>query len=325
MIEIKKDVSLTSLSTMMTEGAARYVVEWETTDDLAVLMSDGSYEAVRNSGLKPIGQGSNLLFVGQSYNEALLKCVAQEVRRVSDEGNSVMIEADAGLPLDDLISQCCEEKLWGIENLSLIPGTVGAAAVQNVGAYGVEFKDVVVSVNCFDLANGNQKHFNVNELKYGYRDSLFKHDGFRNRFVVASVTIKLSKSPCRKLEYGNLSKIVASECDINAIRDAVISLRRAKLPEVGEIGSAGSFFKNPIVSEVEYQRVVGFVTREGIDANTMPVYDVNDGKKLSAAWLIDKAGWKGVKMGHSRVWPLQPLLLINADGKASGRDIAELA
>ncbi|MDE6369071.1 MAG: UDP-N-acetylmuramate dehydrogenase [Muribaculaceae bacterium] len=310
---------------MMTEGTAQYVVEWENVDDLVILMSDSRYEAIRKAGIKPVGHGSNLLFVERDYAGALLKCVARGVKQLADESESAVIEVDAGVALDDLISHCCDEKLWGVENLSLIPGTVGAAAVQNVGAYGVEFKDVLVSVNCFYLAEKKLKRFDVNELEYGYRASLFKHASVKNKYVVVSVVIRLSKMPCPRLDYGNLAQKVGDESNINAIRCAVIALRRTKLPDVGEVGSAGSFFKNPVVSEDEYRRVVAYVAREGIDVSTMPTYEVNDGKKLSAAWLIDKAGWKGVRMGHAGVWFLQPLVLVNADGKASGKDIAELA
>lgn len=325
MIEIKKDVPLRGLSTMMTEGTAQYVVEWETVDDLETLMSDIRYEVICETGIKPLGHGSNLLFVEQNYKRALLKCVAQGVRKVADDAETVVLEADAGMALDDLISYCCDENIWGIENLSLIPGTVGAAAVQNVGAYGVEFKDVVVAVNCFDIVEKRLKRFVVNELEYGYRASLFKHAGVRDRYVVVSVVIRLSKLPCPRLSYGNLAQMVGCDCDINALRNAVIALRRTKLPEVGVIGSAGSFFKNPIVSDDDYQRVAELVACEGIDVNTMPAYEVNNGHKLSAAWLIDRAGWKGVTIGHAAVWPLQPLVLVNADGKASGKDIADLA
>lgn len=325
MIDIKTNVALSDLNTMMTKGIARYLIEWEEAHDLEVFFTDENYDDIRGHRIKPIGQGSNLLFVYECYEGVLLKSRARGLQIICESEDAVLLKAGAGLKLDDLISYACNEKFWGIENLSLIPGTVGAAAVQNVGAYGVEFKDVLQSVECFDMSDGMIKCFDWDELDYGYRHSMFKREEFKDRFVVTSVLIKLSKKPAPKLNYGNLSDMVGDSSDINGIREAVIRLRRTKLPEVGEIGSAGSFFKNPIVGENDYQKILTLVSAQGIDVEHMPVYEVKSGKKLSAAWLIDRAGWKGVTMNHAGVWPLHPLVLVNADGYASGRNIVDLA
>ena len=326
MIEIKENVSLTGLSTMMTGGNARYVVYWDTAEDLKILVTEPQYVDIQTAGYKPVGEGSNLLFITDDYRGALLKCAAENVCKISEDEESVLFEVSAGLSLDELINRCCNSNLWGVENLSLIPGTVGAAAVQNVGAYGVEFKDVVVGVNCFDIKDVCRRYFDAEELNYGYRDSLFKHEGYKDRMVVTSVVVRLSKNPIPHLTYGNLAETVGTDKDnICKIRDAVVRLRNNKLPEVGIVGSAGSFFKNPIVSDKHFEEIVNCVTDRGLDASTMPVYDVLEGKKLSAAWLIDKAGWKGATIGHAGVWPSQPLVLVNIDGQASGAEIAGLA
>ena len=326
MIEIIKNIPLAELSTMATTGLALRVVTWETVADLEVLMSDDQYEDIRQSGIKPIGEGSNLLFMTSEYDGTLLKCVSQSISLHSEDAETAILEISAGTLLDDLVLKCCDMNLWGVENLSHIPGTVGAASVQNVGAYGVEFADVVETVNCYDLDSKSKVSFNVGDLGYGYRDSMLKRESCKGRYVVTSVIIRLSKLPTARLNYGNLAETVGAEKDdIYVVRDAVISLRRSKLPEVGVVGSAGSFFKNPIISEKEYDEVLKTSRENGFDTHNMPVYNIAGGKKLSAAWLIDKAGWKGVTIGHAGVWPQQPLVLVNADGHASGADIAALA
>lgn len=325
MINIRNNVAQRDLSTMMTVGTARYVVEWENVDDLRILMTDDAYRFVRAAGLKAIGEGSNLLFVSDDYQGALLKCVSRDISVDKVNGDDVYISADAGVLLDDLVRYCCGNNLWGIENLSLIPGTVGAAAVQNVGAYGVEFKDVVSKVDCYDMSECKACSFDRESLRYGYRDSIFKHSGMRD-VVVTSVTVKLSLCPEPQLSYGNISEAVGDKVnDIISIRDAVIALRRSKLPEIGETGSVGSFFKNPVVVPVNLFKINELADVAGIDTSSMPVYEVADGVKLSAAWLIDRAGWKGVTMGHAGVWPRQPLVLVNVDGYATGKDIEALA
>lgn len=325
MITIKPDASLLPLNTMRIYGTANYLIEFENADDLHRLLTDSACEYAVRNGLKPIGQGSNLLFTRPRYDGALLKCTAGNMAIIAEDCDSVTLRVDAGVELDRLIARCCDDGLWGIENLSLIPGTVGAAAVQNVGAYGVEFKDVVRAVNCYNIAERKTCTLDVSEIAYGYRDSIFKHQPAKQQLIVTSVEIRLAKSPTPQLGYGHLSSLVADSNDIKAIRQAVISLRRSKLPDVDETGSAGSFFKNPVVSDSRLEEIRSLAAAHHIDTSAMPVYDVADGKKLSAAWLIDRAGWKNAKEGHAAVWGLQPLVLVNADGKASAADIVRLA
>ena len=325
MLVVNRDVSLRPLNTMDVDGTLRYLVEWETAEDLGRLFTDSTYADVVDGGVKFIGQGSNLLFVSRDYRGALAKCASRAIRLVGENDKYADLEVSAGVALDDVVAYCCRHCLWGLANLSLIPGTAGGAAVQNVGAYGVEFKDVVVKVNCYDRETHRIVSFDVGDIGYAYRDSLFKHSPAKERYIVVSTILRLSRSPQPRLNYGKLDALVADKNDIVSVREAVIAVRRSKLPEVGKTGSAGSFFKNPILTDQQMELMLAQASRSGIDVTGMPVFDVAGGRKLSAAWLIDRAGWKGVESGHARVWPTQPLVLVNADGFATGREIADLA
>ncbi len=325
MLYIGHDAPLKPLNTMGISGTVRCLVKWGTKDDLDSLFGDERYAAVIAGGVKTIGQGSNLLFVGRHYDGTLAQCRALNVTLVDEDDRGVRLEVAAGVALDDLVSYCCRQRWWGLENLSLIPGTVGGATVQNVGAYGVEFKDVVSQIRCYDTEARQVRNFSVDEVGYAYRDSIFKHSPAKDRYIVMSTFMKLSKIAEPRLEYGNLKGMVTGVDDIVGIRNAVIAVRRSKLPEVGVTGSAGSFFKNPVLTDGEFSRVVETAGRNGFDVSSMPDFNVDGRHKLSAAWLIDKAGWKGVTERHAVVWPGQPLVLANADGQASGRDIADLA
>lgn len=324
MLYITPDASLFPLNTFGIHGSAKYLVKAETPDDLQKLLNEPAYNDVVNSSLKPIGQGSNLVFTKDRYDGAFLQYEAKDITIKTDDSREVVLTVGAGVVLDELVDFCCKYGLWGLENLSLIPGTIGAAAVQNVGAYGVEFKDCVTAVNCYDLEQNETRRFNADEIAYSYRDSIFKHSPAKGRYIILSVEIKLSKMPKPKLSYGNLSGIVKSD-NIVDIRKAVIDLRRSKLPEVGVTGSAGSFFKNPVLSVEQFDQAVMTAKRNSIDITGMPVYDIAGRKKISAAWLIDKAGWKGFTDHHAGVWGKQPLVLVNTDGMATGNDIVRLA
>lgn len=326
MIIITPDAPLGPLNTMMINGTADYLVEWQTAEDIDRLLTDCAYTHIIKSGIKAIGQGSNLLFRDTHYKGTLLKCVASQLMLLKENTNSIELRVDAGHSLDELVAHCCRKNLWGIENLSLIPGTVGAAAVQNVGAYGAEFKNVVTAVNCYDITKHQTVRFEKDHIGYGYRQSMFKRHDTIGRYIIISVDIKLSKLPHPVLEYGNLAKTLSDNPDdINKIRETIIALRLGKLPEVGVIGSAGSFFKNPVVTEKEMTELIKKAQQAGIDCETIQSFKVDGKVKIPAAWLIDRAGWKGVNSHHAGVWPKQPLVLVNADGRATGADIAALA
>lgn len=324
MLYIINDASLLPLNTFGINGSARYLVVANSADDINRLLNDPAFKNIIDAGLKPIGQGSNLLFTDSYFDGSLLKYDSTAINIIDDGADYVVLSVDAGIALDALIEQCCQKGWWGLENLSLIPGTVGAAAVQNVGAYGVEFCECVSAVNCYDLQSNRLKCFDATELAYAYRDSIFKHAPVKGRYLILSVTIRLSKTPRQRLSYGNLAGL-GEGCHIEDIRKTITTMRQDKLPEVGVVGSAGSFFKNPILSARQFDIVVSTAGQNAIDTSAMPAFKVDGMVKLSAAWLIDKAGWKGFEDHHAAVWSKQPLVLVNADGRASGRDIAKLA
>ena len=206
--------------------------------------------------------------------------------------------------------------LSGMENLSYIPGEVGASAVQNVGAYGVEAKDVIVSVRAISVADGTERIFSNAECEYGYRDSIFKNR-LRGQYIITHVVYRLNKHLRPQLDYGNLRSEVGNNPSVMDIRNAVIRIRQQKLPEVSELGSAGSFFKNPIVSRDVYETIAAQYER-------VPHFDQDGGVKIPAAWLIEQCGWKGKTLGGAQCYPKQPLVLVNANN-ATPDDIITLA
>ena len=263
-----------------------------------------------------IGGGSNLLFT-RDYDGLVLHSSATGVEVVAEDDETVDVRACAGLGWDDFVSMCVERGWTGAENLSLIPGEVGASAVQNIGAYGVEACDLIRCVETFDTENRCHRTFGVSECGYSYRDSRFKHE---KQYIVTHVTYRLSKRFKPDLSYGNLSSIFAGQEDRltpAALREAVIGVRRAKLPDPEVTGNAGSFFMNPVVSEDKYRQLLSVYP-------SMPAYKVAGGVKLPAGWLIDRCGWKGRSLGRAGVHPKQALVLVNLGG-ATAEDIMRLA
>lgn len=263
-----------------------------------------------------IGGGSNLLFT-RDYDGLVLHSSATGVEVVAEDDETVDVRACAGLGWDDFVSMCVGRGWTGAENLSLIPGEVGASAVQNIGAYGVEACDLIRRVETFDAGNRSHRTFEAAECGYSYRDSRFKHE---KQYIVTHVTYRLSKQFKPDLSYGNLSSIFAGQEDRltpAALREAVIGIRRAKLPDPEVTGNAGSFFMNPVVSEDKYRQLLS-------DYPSMPAYRVAGGVKLSAGWLIDRCGWKGRSLGRAGVHPMQALVLVNLGG-ATAEEIMRLA
>lgn len=233
--------------------------------------------------------------------------------------DEVPVIVGAGVTFDDFVAQTCGYGLWGAENLSLIPGEVGAAAVQNIGAYGVEVKDIISGVVCFDMLEKKKVKFQVSECGYGYRDSIFKRPENKGRYVVTSVLFRLSRKPVPKLAYKGIREALGGvePQTPQQVRDAVICIRQQKLPDPKILGSAGSFFKNPVVS----REVFGTISPDG----TAPHYDLPDGNvKIPAAWLIDQCGFKGACEGGAAVYEKQPLVIVNQSGDASPEDIIAL-
>ena len=270
------------------EAKAKTFIEYYSLDELRQVLKEHKGERILH-----IGQGSNLLFT-QDFDGIILHSGMARARFIDDE----TVEAQNGLCLDDLIAQLTDMQYCGMEKLSLIPGEVGASAVQNVGAYGCEAKDVIDRVYTIDVETLEERVFTNAECKFGYRDSAFKHE-LKGKYIVTSVVYKVKPG------------------DATKTREEIIATRMAKLPAVGEIGSAGSFFMNPFVPEEQANALL----KQYPD---MPHFPSPQGVKIPAAWLIEQCGWKGKTLGGAQVWPKQPLVIVNADN-ATAQDIIDLA
>ena len=309
---IKENISLLPHNTFRMDVKARVFAEYSSVEELRALL-----ERYRGEKLLHIGAGSNLLFT-KDFDGVILHSAMCRARCVSEDNDHVWIEADNGLVMDELIDQLCDMGISGLENLSYIPGEVGASAVQNVGAYGVEAKDVIETVRALAKEDGSERVFTNAECRYGYRDSVFKNE-LLGKYIITHVVFRLNKHFEPKLDYGNLRSETGENPTPTTVRNAVIRIRKQKLPEVSEIGSAGSFFKNPIVSRDFYETL----TRQ-IRDDRVPHYDQEGGVKIPAAWLIEQCGWKGKKVGGAQCYEKQPLVLVNT-GSATPKEIMDLA
>lgn len=268
-----------------------------------------------------IGEGSNLLFT-ENFSGELLKIENKGFQVVEEKGAHVWVEAAAGESWDDFVAWTVEQGYGGIENLSYIPGTVGAAPVQNIGAYGVEFKDVFQSLKAINLQQGEIGNFYLQELNFDYRYSIFK-GSLKNQYLITSVIVKLDRYHKLKLDYGQLeneAKAISTKSypDISDVRKAVIKIRRSKLPEPKETGNAGSFFKNPVIENHSFEALQKKYPQ-------IAHYPLEDGRvKLAAAWLIEQAGLKNFSMGQAATHSNHALIIINK-GKANGQELHELA
>lgn len=288
------------------------MIEYDSIDDLREVLL--SHQGQR---MLAVGEGSNLLFT-KDFDGTLLVSRMAKARALKETATEVWIEAQSGLKLDSLIEQLVAMDLTGMENLSYIPGTVGASAVQNVGAYGREAKDVIEEVHTLSVATAEERVFTNAECQFGYRDSVFKNE-LKDQYIVTSVVYKLQKSGPLYLDYGNLrAALEGVEPTAEAVREAVIRIRKQKLPEVAELGSAGSFFKNPVIDNAQFEALQQ-------QYPSIPHYIVGEGAhKIPAAWLIEQCGWKGKCIGGAQCYEKQPLVLVNT-GTATAQDIVALA
>lgn len=291
-------------------------VEYETVKELEGL----NFERLPKP-LLHIGAGSNLLFTGD-FPGTVLHSNIEFIKYVDVGLDEVPVMVGAGVVWDHFVEEACRHGLWGAENLSLIPGEVGAAAVQNIGAYGVEVKDIISGVVAFDLQERKKVKFTREECRYGYRDSLFKQPEAKGRYVITSVLFRLTRKHSPRLEYKGVQEalgpaVMADSLTPQAVRDAIVRIRRQKLPDPEELGSAGSFFKNPVVSRGDFARI----SPDG----SAPHYDLPDGSvKVPAAWMIDQCGFKGAVEGGAAVYEKQPLVIVNASGAASPQEVLAL-
>ncbi len=262
-----------------------------------------------------LGGGSNVLFT-RDLDVVLKLCFTDFKVIVSDE-DKCLIEADAGLKWDDLVYWTVENDLYGLVNLSFIPGTVGAAPVQNIGAYGTEIKDVLKYVEVFDIEQNSFKRLSAQECEFGYRTSIFK-TRLRNHVIITRIGLELSKKPQFNLSYGPLKELASvANLSQRLVRLKLGQIRMKKLPDPSIIGNAGSFFKNPVVSEQKYIQLKKRFP-------SMPAYEMDSGWKIPAGWLIDNLGLKGYRMGQAAVYEHNALVLVNL-GKATAADILNLA
>lgn len=337
MIRTEYYKDLTRMNTFGMKVKARCFMEYDSVADLV----DIEFEELARPVLH-IGGGSNLLFTDDFKGTVLHSkidfieilehedCDSDREEREEKSQDTVLVSVGAGVVFDDFCDWAAKEGLWGVENLSYIPGEVGASAVQNIGAYGVEVKDVIRAVYCYDTLEEEFVKFDVSECEYGYRDSVFKNPEVKGRFIVTHVVFALSRAPQPKLEYGHLADAVYSavgggESTPALIRKVIIKIRKEKLPEPSVMGSAGSFFKNPVITAEHFAMIeVAAKAEQGADCK-VPHYDLPDGMvKVPAAWMIEQCGWKGRRSGGAAVWEKQPLVIVNYTGEAYPEEIIGL-
>jgi UDP-N-acetylmuramate dehydrogenase len=265
-----------------------------------------------------LGGGSNILFTSD-FNGTILYPEMKGIKIEEKNNESVIVSAGAGLNWDEFVSWTVTRGFGGLENLSLIPGNVGATPIQNIGAYGIEVKDLIVRVRTINTIDATTRIFSNSECEFGYRNSIFKNKE-KGKYLVTRVYYRLNLSPVLNLSYGSLIEEVnkLGQESLENVRQSVINIRRSKLPDPELIGNAGSFFKNPVVSS-------SFADGLKNKFPEMPIYDDKDGyKKLAAGWLIDQCGWRGKRKGNAGVHDKQALVLIN-NGKATGKEIYDLS
>ena len=313
MIKIETNYSLRSHNTFGIDVRAKKFIEYSTAEDLQHVIKEGAIELP----FLHIGSGSNLLFLGD-FEGTILHSKIHDIELVEEDSETVLLKVGSGVDWDEFVDYTVQHNWFGIENLSLIPGEVGASAVQNIGAYGVEVKDVIAQVEAIDL-EGKLHRFTNAECQYAYRDSYFKKAENKN-LIITHVFYKLSKNEELKLGYGSIQDALKAfgSTNLQNVRKAIIQIREEKLPDPSVIGNAGSFFMNPIVDRSHF---------ESIQARypNMPFYEIDAERvKIPAGWMIDVCGWKGKSLGRAGVHDKQALVLVNRGG-ATGKDVMELS
>ncbi|MBD9414505.1 UDP-N-acetylmuramate dehydrogenase [Pseudomonas sp. PDM16] len=315
-LQLNEAFSLKPFNTFGVDVGARLFAEARDDDDIRQALAEAER---RGLPLLPIGGGSNLLLTGD-VEALVLRIASRGLRILADDGERVVVEAEAGEPWHPFVLWTLEQGLSGLENLSLIPGTVGAAPMQNIGAYGVEIKDVFAGLTALDRQTGELREFDLEECAFAYRDSLFKQQP--GRWLILRVRFALSRATTLHLDYGPVRQRLQQEgIEAPTARDvsrAICAIRSEKLPDPAELGNAGSFFKNPVVPAELAERIHA----EHADLVSYPAGECQ--VKLAAGWLIERAGWKGFREGDAGVHRLQALVLVN-HGSATGTQLLGLA
>jgi UDP-N-acetylmuramate dehydrogenase len=312
---MQKDVSLKPFNTFGIDERAALFSSFSSIEELIDLLP-----TIRNTDTLISGGGSNMLFTKDFEGLFVRNCI-KGIKEIERTEAHVILEAGAGENWHDFVISCVDQGFGGLENLSLIPGCVGASPMQNIGAYGVEIKDTFTYLDAVEIATGKVKRFTLSDCAFGYRESVFKRE-LKNQYVICRVAFTLSLNPTLNTSYGvleaELHEMGITTPSIKDVSNAVIRIRQSKLPDPKQLGNAGSFFKNPVVSNKVLQTIQSSYER-------VPSYPAGDGHvKLAAGWLIEQAGWKGKRFGNVGVHELQALVLVNYGG-GTGKEIYDLS
>lgn len=316
-MNLQSNISLKQYNTFGIDVYAKYLFAFSSTDDLQYFLSDKSFQKEEKLVL---GGGSNILFT-KNVEAVILKNEIKGIELIEETENHFIVKAGAGVAWHEFVMYCIQKGYAGIENLALIPGNVGASPMQNIGAYGVEIKDVFHSLEAIRISDNKKVILTKSECEFGYRESVFKH-AYKNQFVITSVIYQLNKKPEFHILYGaikeELDRLQIHDLSINAIAQAVMNIRMSKLPDPKIIGNAGSFFKNPEIDssffnelKIKFPQIVGYANK-------------SDRIKVAAGWLIENCGWKGYRIGDAGCHDKQALVLVNF-GNATGNEVFDLS
>ncbi len=315
MCEIQKNISLKNFNSFGLDVNAKYYIKLSDQQQVVDFIKSDL------SNIRPvfvIGEGSNVLF-SKDFNGLLVQPKISGIEKLDETSEYIKLRVGAGENWDNFVNSCVQNNFGGIENLSLIPGSVGACPIQNIEAYGVEVREVIESVEAVDIETADVRIFTNQECKFSYRSSIFKQL-LKNKFIITHVNFRFEKKHHVKTSYGDIEKELNKfpETNIQNIRKAIINIRNSKLPDPKELGNAGSFFLNPVVTTDEANSLKQYYPK-------MPFFKVSDNKvKLSAAWLIEQSNWKGKRVGDVGTYKKQPLVIVNY-GNAAGKDILNIA
>lgn len=316
-MKIEENISLKPFNTFGIEAKARYFVEVKTDAEILDLIKNDIFKYGK---IQILNGGSNTLFTSD-FDGLVVKMATRGISLIDENDEHAFLKANAGVNWHEFVIFCIENNYGGLENLSLIPGNVGAAPIQNIGAYGVEQKDCFFALDAIELSTGQIRAFTHQDCRFDYRNSIFKQE-FKDKLIILSVTYRLNKNPEFNTTYGaitaEIERMGVKNLSLKAIGDAVCSIRRSKLPDPEKIGNAGSFFKNPLVTKEKHFNLIK-------DFPGLVAFPANEGNyKLAAGWLIENLGWKGFRRGDAGVCETQALVLVNY-GQAKGSEIIDLA
>ncbi|GAB4293199.1 MAG: UDP-N-acetylmuramate dehydrogenase [Marinilabiliales bacterium] len=316
MYKSKDNINLKDYNTFGVDVTASVFVEFDNEKELIDNITNNNKDKCIPTLI--LGGGSNILFT-KSFTGIVYHPLINKINIIKEDSESVLIKCGCGVVWDDYVKFCVENNFYGLENLSLIPGNVGAAPVQNIGAFGVEVKDFIVKVETINLQTGKTQEFSNKDCQFSYRNSIFKFPENSSKYLITYVTFNLSKKANFTTHYGNIENELQKfdTVNLNNIRQAIINIRQKKLPDPNEIGSAGSFFKNPVISKEKAEIIIK-------EHPSIPYYNEGNKIKLAAGWMIEQCGWKGYRIGDAGVHKNQALVLVNY-GNATGKEILDLS